>query len=45
MKVVLFKFFQKYRLLPATKTTTIDLETGIVLRSLQGLPVRIARRN
>ncbi|XKL61642.1 hypothetical protein PGB90_001475 [Kerria lacca] len=45
MKIVLTTLLSKYRFLPATQVKSITLDTGIVLRSLQKVPLRIVERN
>ena len=44
MKVVLTEVLLHYQLLPAEKIKSLTIETGIVLRSLENMPVRLSRR-
>ncbi|XKL62379.1 hypothetical protein PGB90_002212 [Kerria lacca] len=45
MKVIISTLLLRYQFLPAEKVKSLTLETGIVLRSLENIPVKITARN
>ncbi|KAK7603329.1 hypothetical protein V9T40_003328 [Parthenolecanium corni] len=44
MKITLVNLLKTYKLLPAEKTKSLDLAMGIILRSKNGLPIRLVKR-
>lgn len=44
MKITFVNLLKRYKLLPAEKTKSLDLSMGIILRSKNGLPIRIVKR-
>lgn len=45
MKIVISQLLLKYQFLPAMKSEPLILDTSLVIRSINRLPVRIKRRS